>query len=214
MVALEKAGSPPSDAELKPYLDFLIRKELIELAYNAWLQMLPRDDLASVRHLNNGDFSRPVSGLPFDWQIGSQLNAVAEIVDLPASQTGRALHIQFGSGRVMVPEVRQITTLAPGRYSIKIDYKGNIVAKRGLRWEIGCLYGKRHVLAQSRMLVGDIADWQSLEQTFEVPDTSCKAQVVRAFHDARSASEQLISGEVWFRRITLERVNNLASSPQ
>ena len=103
MTALEELGKPVSHEEIDPYLRFLIGKERADLAYNAWLQILPRPQLANVGLLTNANFESAPSGLPFDWQIGSGVNAIAEIVPLPGNSTKHALHVSLGDGRVPIP---------------------------------------------------------------------------------------------------------------
>ncbi len=45
MIALKDEGSPPSTEELAPYIGILMSKERVELAYNAWLQLVPHEKL-------------------------------------------------------------------------------------------------------------------------------------------------------------------------
>jgi len=40
---------------------------------------------------------------------------------------------------------------------------------------------------------------------FAVPDADCKAQQVRLALDARSASEQLITGSIWYDQLQIVR---------
>jgi hypothetical protein len=56
------------------------------------------------------------------------------------------------------------------------------------------------------MLIGDAQQGRIFALDAEVPaGGDCVGQVVRLFHDSRSASEELISGEVWFEGLHLER---------
>ena len=64
MVALKEAGKPPANKELAPYLNFLISRNSIEAAYNAWLQFIPeaeRDTLGLLAHPN---FEQDPTGWP------------------------------------------------------------------------------------------------------------------------------------------------------
>jgi hypothetical protein len=47
------------------------------------------------------------------------------------------------------------------------------------------------------MLNGTGASWKDFEFSFTIPD-DCPAQYVSLIFDARSASEQFISGSAWF----------------
>src|SRR5712671_5842392 len=82
MTALQDSGKPVSQKEIAPYLNFLISTNRVDFAYNAWLQFLPKGQLESIGLLTNASFETKPSGLPFDWQIGNGVNALAEIVPL------------------------------------------------------------------------------------------------------------------------------------
>ena len=55
------------------------------------------------------------------------------------------------------------------------------------------------------LLRGDIAQWRDFAVTFTVPATGCRAQHVRLDLDARSASEKMVSGSLWFDDLELKR---------
>jgi hypothetical protein len=202
--ALKEAGSPVSAPELAPLLDALIRNNRTDAAYNLWLQCLSEADLAALGLLTNAGFEKPPSGLPFDWRIARGLNASAEL--LPSGGAPGVLHVRFGTGRAKFPELTQVVFLAPGRYRLEGKFRGRILATRGLRWQIHCAAGPRRPLGETEMLMGDARQGRSFALDAEVPaGGECVGQVVRLFHDARSASEELISGEVWFEALRLER---------
>ncbi len=210
MIALKDAGSAPTDEELRPYLDFLISKERVDLAYNAWLQLMPDDELETLGLLQNAGFDHEPTGLPFDWRISRPRNAVIGFEPLEGRTDDQALHISFGVGRVRFPETSQTLALAPGDYRFKGLFRGKIDAKRGLRWQIRCVGRTRNVLAETEMLIGQFKEWKDFRFEFSVPnDAGCKGQVLRLFHESRSASEELISGDVWFNNLQLERSNTL-----
>jgi hypothetical protein len=210
--ALREGSSPVAAAELAPLLDALIRDNRADAAYNLWLQYLPEADFGALGLLTNGAFNNPPSGLPFDWRIAPGLNAAAEL--LPSGGAG-ALHVRFGSGRVRFPEVTQTVFLAPGRYRLEGKLRGRIVARRGLRWQIHCASGARRPLGETEMLMGDAQQGRSFALDAEVPAAAdCVGQTVRLFHDSRSASEELISGEVWFEGLHLERSRDAGTASQ
>jgi hypothetical protein len=205
MTALKALGGPPSAAEIKPYLDDLIAKKDIDAAYFAWLDFLPADELSTVSFINNASFEQELSGLPFDWRVASPLNASIDFVPPAPQKSGRAIVIRFGSGRVRFPTVSQFTMLPSGRYRLSVKHRGDVSAKRGLRWRIRC-FGKPHPpIGETDMILGQQPNWHTVEVDFEVPATpECRAQQVALIHDARSASEELISGEAWFDDLAIE----------
>lgn len=206
MLALKEAGKPPVYKELAPYLDFLIGKNLIEAAYNAWSQFLSPEELDSLNFITHANFEGAPSGVPFDWRIALGRNAVAEFISM-TPQSERALHIGFGYGRVQFPEVSQVILLPSGKYRLTGKLKGSILGKRGLRWQIRCFGGSGKVLGESEMLMGKSQEWRVFQLEAEITEADdCRAQTLRLFHDSRSASEELLTGEVWFVNLHLERL--------
>lgn len=206
MLDLKQAGEEIADEDLRPYLDFLISKGLMEAAYNAWLQMQPVASLAKLGLLTNADFEDEPSGLPFDWRLARGRNAVAEIVATGDGGDGKALHIAFGVGRITFPVVRQILVLPPGGYRLEGQLRGRLKGKRGLRWEIRCLKGARRVIAATDMLWGAGDTWSPFALVFEIPEgADCAGQRLRLIHDARSRSEAFARGSIWFDKLRLIR---------
>ena len=207
MTALQELGKPLTQKELEPYLNFLISKGRMELAYNTWLQFLPKADVANIGLLTNASFEREPSGLPFDWRLGKGENALAEIIPLRQDGPHHALHITFTDGRVQFPDISQSIVLKPGRYRLEGQLRGTIDGKRGLRWRLRCLSGSKRIISETEMLMGQWQHWRVFRLEAEVPDLEdCRGQELLLLHDPRSASEQLLSGEVWFSNLRLEHL--------
>jgi hypothetical protein len=210
----KEGGTPPTNKELAPYLNFLISKNMVDAACNAWLQFLPRAELDTLGLLTHPNFEQDPSGLPFDWQIARGHNSVSEFLPL-GFEGERAFHVSFGIGRVQFPEVSQIVLLAPGKYRLEGKLRGSIVAKRGLRWQLRCASGARRSLGETEMLLGQSQEWRVFSLEVEIPQAEdCHGQTLRLFHDSRSASEEFISGEVWFTGLQLERVSQSTLASQ
>ena len=206
-LVLGETGSAPSALELAPYLRLLMRENLVTYAHDIWLQLPGSQRPGSTPLLNNADFAAQPSGLPFDWLMQRASNAVVEFVPLTDGTGGRSVQFSFDGARVQFPELSQVLVLDPGRYRLSGEFKGAIAARRGLRWEIRCGQGK--VLARTEMLQGKPGQaWQAFALEVEIPDLDdCRSQQLRLFHDSRSASEQLASGQMAFRRLALDRRN-------
>ncbi len=206
MTLLKNSQAPCTIEELAPYLDTLIARGAVELAYNALLQLLPDDDVARLGLIMNANFERDPSGLPFDWRIAQGINALFDFV--PSGAPGkRALHFTFGNGRVQFPETSQIVVLPTSRYRVEGKLRGQMAGKRGLRWQLRCATGERRVLGETEMLTGQSEEWRVFSFEAEVPQAgTCGGQLLRLFHDSRSASEEFLSGEVWFAEIQVERI--------
>jgi hypothetical protein len=55
------------------------------------------------------------------------------------------------------------------------------------------------------LLSGEIPQWRGFSLTFTVPPEGCRAQQIRLDLDARSASEKLVTGSMWFDDLALTR---------
>ena len=207
MTALRDAGKPVSEKELAAYLNFLVGTNRIDAAYNAWLQFLTEAQLEKIELITNGRFENKPSGLPFDWTIDPGVNAIADFVPLAKNSAGNAFHIKFSDGRIQFPRISQVLYLPPGRYRLEGKLRGAISGKRGLRWQVRCASGSQRILGETEMLLGQSLQWRVFSFDAEVPHLSeCSGEILRLIHDLRSASEELLSGEIWFSDLRLTRV--------
>lgn len=206
LIALKETTKPPKNKELSPYLLFLIHSNLVDAAYDAWLQFLPEAERNRLGLLTHPNFEEDSTGLPFDWQIAQGSNSVAELSPVDG-QTERALRVSFSGGRVQFPEVSQVVRLTPGKYRFLGNLRGSMTAKRGLRWQLRCLGGAHQILGETDMLIGQSENWRVFSFEADVPESEdCHGQVLRLFHDSRTASEQLIYGQAWFGGLRLEQI--------
>lgn len=208
LAAIKSAGAPTTLFEGSILIDTFLGKGFVDLAYAAWLSMLSPDELSGLGLLTNPDFAKEPSGVSFDWRILAGTNAIAAFTRKPNGAPGRYLHIKLVDGRVRFPVVRQVVVLAPGRYRLEGRVKGSIVAKRGLQWDVRCLFhNTAKPLGETEMLAGRMDQWRQFAVDFDVIlHEGCEAQLVRLFHDARSASEELITGDAIFDGLKLTRV--------
>jgi hypothetical protein len=215
VAALRDSKQPATEKELRPYLYSLISNKRVDLAYNVWLQSLSPSQTENMGLLTNPKFQNKPSGLPFDWAIGGGLNARAEIVPSEAGSKSNVLHVRLGDGRVKFPQVEQILLLPRGRYRLEGKLQGKVSGTRGLRWRLHCLYGVnggQRIVGETEMLFGQTDEWRVFSFEAEIPQTSdCAGQVLRLVHDSRSDSEELVSGEVWFNDLSLERLSSEAA---
>jgi hypothetical protein len=202
LLRLKDTAAPPTTADLQGYLLFLFQHKLYDLAYYTWLQFLPSEQMESAGFLFNGSFETRPSGLPFDWQMPQGAGFNVDIAKRPDALDKHALYTAFGQGRVNFPGVFQSVALSPGAHRFKGSFKGEIRGRRGMQWIVSCTGGA--VIGESQMILGFFPVWQSFEFTFTAPD-DCPSQSVRLVLAARSASEQLVSGSIWFDDLSIER---------
>lgn len=198
---LRETKAPAGVKELNDYQTFLVRNKLYELAYYVWLQFLPPEDLKSAGFLFNGGFETTPSGSPFDWQLPERTNVSAYFASRADNSAEHALLVEFGSGRAEFSGVSQLTMLNPGRYKVKGSFKHDLDGPRGVIWTVYCADQK--IIGQSQRFVGMAQDWSRFEFGFSVPEKGCAAQALVLGLAARSPSEQLLSGEVWFDDLTI-----------
>jgi len=208
LLTLRTGPAPPAADEIDNYLRFLIRRKFYELAYYTWLQFLPAAQLRTAGFLFNGSFEIAPSALPFDWAISQGSGVSVDIVPRPGDPDSRALQVDFLYGRVDYHSVRELVVLAPGNYRFTAQYNGRLVGPRGLKWRVVCAGDAPTLLGESEMIMDSKATWQDATFTFTVPAAGCPAQYVRLDLDARSASEDLVSGSILFSDLALTRVTD------
>ncbi|MGI9404665.1 MAG: tetratricopeptide repeat protein [Hyphomicrobium sp.] len=215
LLSVKDTASPPTVAELRAYLNILIKRKFYELAYYTWLQFLPPEQLGHAGFLANGSFEATPSGLPFDWVISKGSSGVTtDIAVRPELDGERALYLEFGPGRADFRGVSQLLMLAPGTYELKGTYKGEISGRRGLQWSIACANAPRKPVAESRMFLGTARTWTDFLIPFTVPDKGCRAQTLHLSLAARSESERLVSGSIWYDEMQISRVEKRDGAEQ
>jgi hypothetical protein len=211
LVAVKDSPNPPTTDDLRGYLNVLIGRKFYALAYYAWLQFLPAEQLNSLGLLFNGNFETMPSGLPFDWVIApGGAGVTIDIAPAPDHEGGRALTIAFEQGRVDFRGVTQLVMLAPGKYQFNGKYTGEITGQRGLKWRLTCA-GAIDPISESGMVAGRTSTWKNIEFAFVVPTADCPAQYLHLDLDARMSSEQFASGTVWFDDLRITRLADTAN---
>jgi hypothetical protein len=207
LLAIRESSNPPTLADIRDYVNVLTEHKFYELAYYTWLQFLPSGRLSSASFLFNGSFEIAPSGLPFDWVMGGGTGITVDIAPRADEAGQRALYVELGPGRVEFDGVAQTLLLAPGTYQFKGKYRGAVIGPRGLVWRVSCAGGAGPPIGQSSMMTGQAPHWKEIEFSFTVPEAECRAQQLRLVLDARSASEQLVSGSVWYDELAISRGN-------
>lgn len=203
LLGLKDTPKPPTSAELRPYLQFLIGHRLHELAYYTWLQFLPPEELSKAGFLFNGSFEFPPSGLPFDWTFTGKSGVTIQVADRIDSN-GRALFLEFGPGRIEDLSIAQMVVLPPGNYRFLGRHQVDTVSQRSLQWHITCASKARPRIGEGPTITRTAA-WGDFEFLFTVPPTDCPAQYVQLAFEASSASERFVSGSIWYDDLRIVR---------
>lgn len=202
---LAESKNPPTNDELKPYIDHLINAGRYEDAHQFWVRLLPASQRSNDRYPYNGNFKFPLDGMPFNWALKPIEGAEISVVQ-PAGEKTNALLVQFSGARVDFSNVAQLMQLSSGRYKLSGVVKANeLQTSRGLWWRIYCADEPKQTLAHTDLISGDFA-WTEFSFDFEVPAEGCKAQWLRLELPARIASEREIEGQVWFKQMQITTV--------
>ena len=208
LAELRNTARPPELAEIRLYISYLVWNGAADAAYNLWLETLPRERAGNLGFLTDPGFEETPgdTATAFDWAVGPGGNMTAGFVPSGRSVRQRLLHLSFGEGRIEFPIVRQALLLPPGHYRLTGQLRGSIVGKRGLRWQLSCATSIETVLGETEMLMGESEEWRVFTLDADIPDkTDCVGQLLRLYHDARTPSEEYLSGEAWFGGMQLER---------
>jgi tetratricopeptide (TPR) repeat protein len=194
---------PPSQQELQPYFDRLIKDGLFKEAYAAWVETLPPGRRADPGLLYNGAFQYPLSGAEFDWKVVQSLGADVEIA---GGAEDRTLRVEFSGARVDFHNVSHLLALQPGTYRLSGEVEAEALhTERGLWWRVFCASRPDLSLGSSE-LVSDSTPWRTFTLSFAVPAEGCQAQVLQLELPARIALEGVISGVVSYRHLTITAV--------
>jgi len=206
LLAVKDTPAPPTTNELRSYVNYLIKHKLYQVAYYTWLQFLPPEELRGAGFLFNGSFELPPSGLPFDWVFHASSGVTIDITGRADRNDQHALFLDFGDGRITFRGVTQMLMLPAGQYRLTGKYRGAIRGRRGLVWRVACP-GRRAPLGTSSMALGVVPSWKEFDVSFTVPAEGCPAQQLRLALDARSASESLVSGSIWYDELQISRAD-------
>ena len=200
--ALNETKNPPTNEELRPYLDRLIKDKKFEQAYQTWRETLPPEQRANETYPFNRDFDIPVDGLPFNWSLKAIPGAGIQIVSIDGGKK-RALLVEFSGARVRFANVTQLMLLPAGDYIFRGRVKTEtLLTSRGLWWHIFCASNPAESLANTQLVSGTMP-WTDFAVKFQVPATDCKAQWLQLELPARIDSEAKIEGEAWYQSLQI-----------
>ena len=210
--ALKETGNPPTNEELRPYLNRLIKDGNFEQAYQTWLETLPPKQRPNETYPFNRDFDLPVDGLPFNWNLEVTTGADIQIVSLVDGGRKRALHVQFSGARVDLA-VKQLMLMPAGEYTFSGRVKTEeLRTSRGLWWHIFCANNPAKTLANTELVSGTMP-WTDFTVKFQVPAADCRAQWLQLELPARIEPERQIEGQVWYQYLRIEPAPTAGVAP-
>ena len=200
---LNETENPPTQKELQPYFNRLVKDGNFEQAYQTWRKILPPEQRENSTHPFNRDFEIAIDGAPFNWNLDAPRGANVQIVTSDDSSRKRALLVEFSGGRVAFANVKQLMMLPSGNYIFRGKVKTKeLRTSRGLWWHIFCANTSTVTLAHSDLFSGTIP-WTDFVVRFEVPAADCKAQWLQLELPARIGPEFIIEGQVWYQDLRI-----------
>jgi hypothetical protein len=215
LLSVKDGPNPPTDEELRPYLELLVSQNLVPRAYYAWLQFLPADHVKTLPLLYNGNFEYHLSNLVFDWVVTPMDGAKISFTQVPG-QDKRGLFVEFSGQRVAFQNVIQLLVLPHGKYKLSGLYRtDDLENQRGMSWRIYCAQRNDGIaIAETDRVSGTSDGWKDFQTTFDVPEgDDCAAQWLRLELAARVEAEQDVSGSVWYDDLKIAKVE-AAGTPQ
>src|SRR5581483_4796696 len=109
------------------------------------------------------------------------------------------------------PRRRPAGGAAPGHLPARRHVQG---PGRGPAWRVTCAGADTKLIGKSAIsAMGAATEWTEFVFLFTVPPTDCRAQYVRLALEARSASERLLSGAIWYDDLRITRSVEVGAWP-
>jgi hypothetical protein len=203
------ASGKAAPAETACIVDRLRAAGRFDEAYQVWLNTLPRERLADVGFVFNGNFEY-APGAGFDWMLSRQpereAGHVADIVYASGAIGKRALRVSYNGKRQGGNPVAQYLALPPGRYEMGgFGRSSGMTVGRGVQWTVRCLdAGKpRAQVAASERFTG-ASEWRRFVFDLEVPP-GCEGQLLQLEPVGADEGPAFVGGTVWFDDLLLRR---------
>lgn len=204
------AAGKAAPAETACVVDRLRGANRFEEAYQVWLNTLPRERLADVGYVFNGNFEYAPSGVGFDWILPRQpereVGHVADLVPAAGAVGRRALRVSYNGKRQSGNAAAQYLTLPAGRYELGgFGRPSAMTVGRGVRWALRCVSGAKPQapIAASERFVGS-SEWRRFVFDIDVP-AGCAGQVLQLEPVGADDGPAFVGGTVWFDDLMLRR---------
>ena len=175
--ALRSSDMPPTDAEVRPYLDRLLREKRYVSAYLAWAEHHPALVPASGAVVDGGFGAEAPGMAPFAWTLSAGDGAAAQRAGAPDGQ-GLALQATASGGLARRMVAEQLLVLPSGDYQLTAKTWIETGDPQGrLTWTVRCENGAKTALA-TLPVSGATGRWTPIRADLSVP-ADCPAQRLR-----------------------------------
>ncbi len=171
-------------------------------AFARWVGTLGPGPLV-IPPVRNGGFEKEITGTGFDWRNDAIKGVFTDIEDGAGLRGTRAAHLHF-IGQAARGNLRQPLMLAPGRYSLSMQARGDFLrSDQGLQWVVRCDRGV--TIVASDKFDGSFG-WRKLNTQFDIPAEKCAGQWLELRNPAVAGSARQVSGDLWFDDIAITSV--------
>lgn len=193
----------------RAYIDHLLDAGYYTDAYFVWLNGLQPGQLAALGNVYDGGFEYVLDDEGFGWR--PKLSKGFMLATEPTYGHGgkKALHIAFQQRLPSRELIRQFLMLDAGKYRFKGNSRlDNLIAGKGVRWEINCAdRDGRALLLSSEHFVGT-DNWNKFDMEFDVPAEKCDVQALHLQLNAGNDYEDTpFSGSAWFDDLEVVKVD-------
>ncbi len=198
--ALAQGPTPPTQAELGPYLHRLIREKKFQQADVA-LRELSRSAPAPGEYVHNGGFDPGHEAPPFDWRITASAGSSLIMSGAPGQAQGTALRVSY-DGVSPSPFLRQMLAPPAGDYVLS----GQILQETEggadrFSWAVLCDDDSR-ILGRAAVRGARQGLWTGFQAPISLPADSCAQAWLQLIPDPGEQRSDIV---VWYRGLSLRR---------
>lgn len=202
----KKSPTPITKTESESYVSRLKQEDLWAEAFLAWLNSLGPQGLKYMSQPYNGSFEAPFSQSAFGWNYLKIPGVLVETEHTYGNKTGKALHVVFQGTNINFRHIYQTLFLGPAKYQFSGRVRpDSLITTGGLQWRISCDSNKKQSLGESVRFLG-AGQWRTFKFEFEVMEKDCKGQDLRLMSVNKNKEDKIISGEIWFDSIAIQRL--------
>jgi len=193
----------------REYIDFLFNNNQYHEAAVDWALFLGdrRNGYGQSNWVYNGDFENEPSGVPLDWQIGSEADQAETVLDPNVAYTGtHSLRIRFaGKENVNYADAIEKTPVPSGTYRFTAYIRTeDITTDKGIAFRIFDPGESSRLDAKTDQFIGT-TDWKRVEQIVRIP-TATKLVAIEVVREPTMKFDNKVIGTAWIDNVSLSRI--------
>ncbi|MGL4233572.1 MAG: hypothetical protein ACRCWJ_19555 [Casimicrobium sp.] len=210
LLAHQIAVKRPLQADALHCVEYkLVQANAIDVAY--YLHMASNRPSVPIAFVNNGEFDRPSTGSPFDWQLG-QSGAFRSGFDVSLKsgtdfgRPGGKLSIRFNGRAITQPIATQYLALLPGTYALEyLVLESGGYASGAANLTLGCRGTVQKSIPLEWRRDANATNWARVSTRATIPP-GCSGQVLALQVESRLSSLEGLKGTLLVDAIELRRL--------